>query len=95
MFDPKESLCNTCHGARDRCALVALVERCRRRRDPRRRLRGIHLRKQNERPDHLARCTSDAAGYWRLAEMNDAMTAEVLSELRDSTSRIRASRRQP
>lgn len=46
-------------------------------------LRGIHLRKHNERPDHLAALyLSDAAGYWRLAEMNDATTAEVLSELR-------------
>ena len=47
-------------------------------------LRGIHARKQNERPDHLAALyVSDASGYWRLAEMNDAMTAEVLSELRE------------
>jgi hypothetical protein len=51
---------------------------------PQQTLRGIHLRKQNERPDHLALLyVSDAAGYWRLAEMNDAMTAEVLSELRE------------
>jgi hypothetical protein len=47
-------------------------------------LRGIHQRKENERPDHLAALyVGDAAGYWRLAEMNDAMTAEVLSELRE------------
>lgn len=51
---------------------------------PRQTLRGIHLRKQNERADHLAALyVSDAAGFWRLAEMNDAMTAEVLSELRE------------
>ena len=51
---------------------------------PRQTLRGIHLRKHNERSDHLAALyLSDAAGYWRLAEMNDAMTAEVLSELRE------------
>lgn len=46
-------------------------------------LRGRHLRRQGERPDHLATLyLADPAGYWRLAEMNDTMTAEVLSELR-------------
>ena len=51
---------------------------------PRQTLRGIHLRKQNERPDHLAALyVFDAAGYWRLAEMNDAMTAEVIAEMRE------------
>jgi hypothetical protein len=51
---------------------------------PRQTLRGIHLRKENERPDHLsALYVADAAGWWRLAEMNDAMTAEVLTELRE------------
>jgi hypothetical protein len=47
-------------------------------------LRGRHLRRQGERADHLATLyLSNPAGYWRLAEMNDAMTAEVLSELRE------------
>ena len=51
---------------------------------PKQTLRGIHLRKENERADHLAALyVADPAGYWRLAEMNDAMTAEVLSELRE------------
>jgi hypothetical protein len=51
---------------------------------PRQTLRGIHRRKENERADHLAALyVADAAGYWRLAEMNDAMTAEVLGELRE------------
>jgi len=51
---------------------------------PRQTLRGVHLRKQNERPDHLAALyLGDAAGFWRLGEMNDAMTAEVLSEQRE------------
>ena len=50
---------------------------------PAQELRGTHLRRQGERPDHLATLyLSDPAGFWRLAEMNDAMTAEVLSELR-------------
>lgn len=43
---------------------------------------GFHARRPGERPDHLAaRYLSDSAGYWRLAEINDAMTAEVLTEL--------------
>ena len=47
-------------------------------------LGGRHLHRQGERADHLATLyLSDPAGYWRLAEMNDAMTAEVLSELRE------------
>lgn len=47
-------------------------------------LRGRHLRRQGERSDHLAAFyLNDAAGYWRLAELNDAMTAEVLAELRE------------
>ena len=50
---------------------------------PQQTLRGIHLRKQNERPDHLAALyLADPAAFWRLGEINDAMTAEVLTELR-------------
>jgi hypothetical protein len=46
-------------------------------------LRGTHLRRQGERPDHLATLyLADPAGFWRLGEINDTMTAEVLSELR-------------
>lgn len=45
-------------------------------------LLGEHVRKEGERADHLAaRYLGDAAGYWRLAEMNDAMTADVLAQL--------------
>ena len=51
---------------------------------PRQTLRGIHLHKQYERADHLAALyVSDPAGYWRVAEMNDAMTAEVVGELKE------------
>jgi hypothetical protein len=51
---------------------------------PRQTLRGVHLHKQYERPDHLAALyLADPAGYWRLAEINDAMTAEVVSEQRE------------
>lgn len=46
-------------------------------------LRGRHLRRQGERADHLAALyLADPSAYWRLAEINDAMSAEVLSELR-------------
>jgi hypothetical protein len=47
-------------------------------------LRGTHVLREGERPDHLATLyLADSAGYWRVAEMNDAMTAEVLTELRE------------
>lgn len=51
---------------------------------PQQSLLGRHLRRQGERADHLATLyLADPTAYWRLAEMNDAMTAEVLSELRE------------
>jgi len=51
---------------------------------PKQSLRGIHLRKQNERADHLAALyLSDPTAFWRLAELNDATTAEVLTEQRE------------
>lgn len=44
-------------------------------------VRGRHLRKQGDRLDHLASFyLSDPAGYWRIAELNDAMLPEALSE---------------
>jgi hypothetical protein len=44
-------------------------------------LPGVHLRRQGERPDHLAaQYLDDPMGFWRLAEANDAMQAEWLSE---------------
>jgi len=44
-------------------------------------VRGTHLHKQYERTDHLAALyLSTPAGYWRIAELNDAMTAEVVTE---------------
>ncbi len=53
-------------------------------------LAGMHLRRQGERPDHLAaRYLADPTGYWRLAEINDAMTAEVLTELRELAIPVR------
>lgn len=50
---------------------------------PQQTLRGTHLLRQGERPDHVATLyLADPAGFWRLGEMNDVMTAEALSELR-------------
>ena len=44
-------------------------------------LLGIHARKEGERIDHLAaRYLADAAGYWRVAEINDVMTPDVLTD---------------
>ncbi|WP_433796247.1 hypothetical protein [Actinoplanes sp. CA-252034] len=45
---------------------------------------GVHLLRDGERPDHLAaRYLGDPAGFWRLAEANDAMQAEWLTERRE------------
>jgi hypothetical protein len=44
-------------------------------------LLGIHLLKQGERLDLLAaKYLGDPAGYWRMAEQNDVMLAEALTE---------------
>ena len=44
-------------------------------------LLGVHLHREGERLDHLAaKYLSDPAGFWRIAERNDVMTAEALSE---------------
>lgn len=49
---------------------------------PRQNTLGFHARKQGQRPDHLAyKYLNDAAGFWRLAELNDAMLPEALTEL--------------
>lgn len=42
---------------------------------------GLHVWRQGQRPDHLAsRYLDDGAGFWRIAEANDAMQSEWLSE---------------
>jgi len=47
-------------------------------------LLGVHLLKQGERLDLLAaRYLNDPAGYWRIAEQNDAMLPEALTEARE------------
>jgi hypothetical protein len=44
-------------------------------------LKGLHVRREGERPDHLAALyLGDATLFWRLAEQANFMTAEVLSE---------------
>lgn len=44
-------------------------------------LLGIHLLKQGERTDLLAaKYTNDPAGFWRIAEQNDVMLPEALTE---------------
>jgi hypothetical protein len=64
---------------RDRTVLVVPVPDA-----PSQSLLGIHLRKQGQRVDHLAyRYLDDAAGFWRICELNDVMLAETLSEARE------------
>ena len=42
---------------------------------------GFHALKQGQRIDHLAaKYTNDEAGFWRIAEANDVMLPEALSE---------------
>lgn len=42
---------------------------------------GYHLLKQGQRSDHMAaRYLNNATGFWRIAEANDAMLTESLSE---------------
>lgn len=51
---------------------------------PRQSLLGTHFHKQGERLDHLAaKYLSDPAGYWRIAEQNDVMLPEALTEARE------------
>ena len=43
---------------------------------------GKHVRKQGQRLDHLANgYLGDANGYWRIAELNDAMLPDALAEV--------------
>lgn len=45
---------------------------------------GIHSLKQGERPDLLAaKYLNDPAGYWRIAEQNNVMLPEALTEARE------------
>ncbi|HWV58907.1 MAG TPA: hypothetical protein VNZ57_15745 [Longimicrobiales bacterium] len=45
---------------------------------------GIHLRREGQRLDHLAHeYLKDAAGFWRIADMNDVMLPDALAEARE------------
>ncbi len=45
---------------------------------------GIHLLRQGERLDLLAaKYLNDPGGYWRIAEQNDVMLPEALTEARE------------
>jgi hypothetical protein len=45
-------------------------------------LLGEHLRKEGQRLDHLANAyLDDANGFWRIAELNDAMLPDALAEV--------------
>jgi hypothetical protein len=47
-------------------------------------LLGIHAHREGERLDHLAaQYLNNPAGYWRIAEQNDAMLPEALTEARE------------
>ncbi len=48
---------------------------------PEQSLLGEHVRKQGQRLDHLANFYfEDANGFWRIAELNDAMLPDALAE---------------
>lgn len=48
---------------------------------PNKSILGYHALKQGQRIDHLAsKYTNDEAGFWRIAEANDSMTAEAITE---------------
>jgi hypothetical protein len=52
---------------------------------------GIHLLKQGERPDLLAaKYFNDPAGYWRIAEQNNVMLPEALTEAREIEIPVKA-----
>jgi hypothetical protein len=52
---------------------------------------GVHLLKQGERLDLLAaKYLNDPAGYWRIAEQNDVMLPEALTEAREIQIPVKA-----
>jgi hypothetical protein len=80
MFDPKSRYASLIpYAATDsRGRVVTVIPAAPLRDVP---LMGYHVRREGERLDHLAtKYLSDPAGFWRIAEQNGVMTAEVLSE---------------
>ena len=54
-------------------------------------LLGLHLLKQGERLDLLAaKYVSDPVGYWRIAEQNDVMLPDALTEAREIEIPVKA-----
>jgi hypothetical protein len=54
-------------------------------------LLGIHALREGERTDHLAaKYLNDPAGYWRIAEQNDVMLPEALTEKREIEIPVKA-----
>jgi len=48
---------------------------------PQQTIKGYHLLKQGQRTDHLASLyLNDQAGFWRIAEANDTMLPEAITE---------------
>jgi hypothetical protein len=59
---------------------------------PQQDLLGFHRRRQAETLDHYAaRYLANADGYWRIAELNDVMYAEQLSEADEIAIPVRGS----
>jgi len=45
-------------------------------------LRGLHQRRQGQRLDHLAQqYLKEATAFWRICEINDAMTPDAITEV--------------
>ncbi len=83
MFGPKsrysQSETYTVRDSRGRLVNVVVPPRV-----PDRILLGLHLLIQGERLDLLAaRYLDDPAGFWRIAEQNDSMLPEDLTEARE------------
>jgi hypothetical protein len=54
-------------------------------------LLGLHALREGERMDHLAaKYLNDPAGYWRIAEQNDVMLLEALTEKREIEIPVKA-----
>jgi hypothetical protein len=83
MFDPKSRYFSlqtyTVKDHRGRTVAVVPVPS-----PPLQTLLGIHVLRQGERLDHLAQKYLDnGAGFWRICEINDVMSAESLTETRE------------
>jgi hypothetical protein len=90
MFDPKSRYIKaetyTVKDKRGRDVVVVVPPP-----PPEQLLLGLHLLKQGERLDLLAaKYVSDPAGYWRIAEQNDVMLPEALTEAREIEIPVKA-----